>query len=87
MADIFTELRAGIREQLQHTGSARAVLADVAVSAPEWRSPARAAARELGRSVQTLNEGDVVSAHLRDWPANAKEEQILQARMRRAVQG
>jgi len=35
MADIVTELRAGIREQVQSTGSARAVLADVAVSAAE----------------------------------------------------
>lgn len=87
MANIFTELRAGIREQLQSTGSARAVLADVAVSASEWRSLARAAARELGRGAQTIDEGDAVSAHLRDWPANAEEEQILQARMRRAMQG
>lgn len=87
MTDMFTELRAGIREQLQSTGSARAVLADVAVSAAEWRSLARAAARELGRGVQTLNEGDAVSAHLRDWPANAEEEQTLHARMRRAMQG
>jgi hypothetical protein len=35
MADIFIALRAGIREQLQSTGSARAVLSDVAVSAAE----------------------------------------------------
>lgn len=87
MTDMFTELRVGIREQLQSTGSARAVLAEVAVPAAEWRSLARAAARELGRGVQTLDEGDAVSAHLRDWPANADEEQILQARMRHAIKG
>lgn len=87
MTDMFTEPRAGIREQLQSTGSARAVIADVAVSAAEWRSLARAAARELGRGVQTLNEGDAVSAHLRDWPANAEEARTLHARMRRAMQG
>lgn len=75
-----------IRESLESRGSASAVIADLPISVDEWRRLARAAARSLGRPVETIVVSDTeVAAALRDWPANPNEEAIHRAALRKAI--
>ena len=67
-----------IMKQLRTTGGAQADV-DTDDEADQWRKDARAAARRLGRPVQTIQAGHIVAASLRDWPANELEEQKSQA--------
>jgi hypothetical protein len=53
--------------------------------AGEWRRAARAAARQLGRPVETVQHRYLVFASLRDWPANDLERQIEDAEMDNAL--
>jgi hypothetical protein len=53
--------------------------------ADEWRKAARAAARRLGRPVETLQHRHIVVAALKDWPANELEQQVQDAALRNAV--
>lgn len=76
---------ASIRASLQETGQARCELVELRVEADEWRALARQAARELGRSVETLKTADQVVARLRDWPQNDEERSITLDRMRRTI--
>lgn len=73
-----------IQKDLRMTGSAQAHV-DTDDEADQWRSAARAAARRLGRPVQTFQERHVVIAALRDWPANELERGVTDAKMRAAV--
>jgi len=73
-----------IVRELRTRGSAQVKLEDDAEAA-EWRRDARAAARRLGRPVETLRYGSIVVAALKDWPANELERQVHNARMRSAL--
>ena len=53
--------------------------------ADEWRKAARAAARRLGRPVETLQHRHIVVAALKDWPANELEQQVQDAVLRNAL--
>lgn len=53
--------------------------------ADEWRKAARAAARSLGRPVETIQHRHIVAASLKDWPANALEEEIQRAELRNVM--
>ncbi len=59
---------------------------DLTVSVPEWRKQARAAARDLGRPVQTVAGPGVVWAQLRDWPRDESERARQDAAMRAAME-
>jgi len=62
------------------------VIAEIPVPVEEWRRLARAAARALGRPVQTVIVQNVeVAAVLRDWPATPDEQATHWAAMRRAI--
>lgn len=75
-----------IREAFQSRGSASAVIADLPVSVEEWRRLARAAARTLGRPVETIVVHNIeVAAALRDWPSTPDEEVRHRAALRRAI--
>lgn len=75
-----------IRKQLAERGSARARIETLPVTVTEWRRIARAAARELGRPVQTLIVAGVdVTAILRDWPADDAERARHDAALRAAI--
>ena len=80
-------LQRALRDLLAEYGSVDQRVEDSPVSPSVWRKLARAAARELGRPVQTLEFSGLLHASLRDWPANADEEAIHQAAMRRAMNG
>lgn len=80
MADPLVD---AISEQLRLRGSARSSPGE---PAGPWRSAARAAARSLGRPVETIEHGGIAHAALRDWPANELEEQIQRKALRRAVE-
>jgi hypothetical protein len=71
-----------IAAQLRRHGSARSNPGD---STLVWRPAARAAARSLGRPVETIEHNGVAHAALRDWPANELEREINQKALRRAV--
>lgn len=73
-----------IKKDLARKGGAQSNILDE-VSAEQWRRDARAAARALGRPVQTIRHDGVVAAVLRDWPSNELETEIHRAAMRRAV--
>lgn len=68
-------------------GSVRAEVAELPEGADSWRRTARAAGRQLGRPVQTLEANGMVHAALRDWPASPEEARRLQEQMRQAMQG
>jgi hypothetical protein len=85
-ADTST-LRAALKQLLSSTGSVEQRIEDSQFSPSVWRSVARAAARELGRPVQTLEMHGILHASLRDWPANTDEEAIHEAALRRAMNG
>jgi hypothetical protein len=53
--------------------------------ADEWRTAARAAARQLGRPVETIQHRHVVVASLKGWPANELERQISDAEIRKVM--
>lgn len=76
---------ATIRDSLNETGQARCVLAERRVDIDEWPSLARKAARELGRSVQTIETQDQVAAVLRDWPRTDEERAVTLRRMRKTM--
>ena len=74
---------AQMAEELASEGQIHAQgLRDVAA----WRRQARAAARSIGRPVQTLAEGDEAWAILRDWPRDAGEEEKQANRLQRAIE-
>lgn len=73
-----------IQKDLRTTGSSQARV-DTDDEADQWRRAARAAARRLGRPVQTLQQEHVVVAALRDWPANELERGVTDAKMRSAM--
>jgi hypothetical protein len=75
-----------LKGALAADGHVDAAIVDLTVSIELWRKTARAAARALGRPVQTLETERYVHALLRDWPANAEEEAKFQARMRAAME-
>ncbi|WP_157000648.1 hypothetical protein [Leucobacter komagatae] len=76
---------ATIRDSLKETGQARCDLVELRVDVDEWRALARKAARELGRSVQTIETQDQVAAVLRDWPRTDEERAVTLARMRKTM--
>jgi len=76
---------ASIRASLKDTGQARCELVELRVDADEWRALARQAARELGRTVETVRGDDQVAATLRDWPRNEEERTITLDRLRRTI--
>lgn len=73
-----------IMKQLRTRGGAQAEIADD-VAAAAWRKDARAAARRLGRPVQTIRFEQHVAASLRDWPANELEQQVQHVTLQRAL--
>lgn len=79
------ELRQGIRDSLAARGEAHVDLAGSRVTTDEWRKLARAAARELGRPVETVAHDQRAWAVLRDWPANDEERVVHEAAMRDAM--
>lgn len=64
-----------IRRDLKRQGYSQTRTHDDAV-AHQWRTSARAAARALGRPVETARAGAVVLAQLKDWPANELEQEL-----------
>ncbi len=56
-------------------------LRDVAL----WRGRARAAARSLGRPVQTLAQGNQAWAVLKDWPRDEHEQHVHSEKMHRIM--
>lgn len=80
----FMELTDEIEAQLRRRGHLQANV-ETDEQADAWRKAARAAARRLGRPVETLQHRHVVVAALRDWPANELEEQVQDAALRSAV--
>ena len=76
---------ATIRDSLKETGQARCDFVELRVDVDEWRALARKAARELGRSVQTIEADDQVAAVLRDWPRTDEERAVTVERMRRTM--
>lgn len=70
-----------IASQLRRNGSVQVTVA-TDEEADAWRKSARAAARRLGRPVETIQQRHVVVASLRDWPANELEQQVFDAKMR-----
>jgi hypothetical protein len=79
------ELREAIAAQLRSTGGATTKVSDIRVSLEEWRKLARAAARQLGRPVETLATETRAWASLTDWPSNPEERDVHEAAMRRAI--
>ena len=73
-----------IKRQLRLQGSAQNVV-ESDEQADEWRTAARAAARELGRPVETVQSEQVVAASLKDWPANELEAEVHRARLHKAI--
>lgn len=73
-----------IEDQLRRRGSVQAQVA-TDEEADQWRKAARAAARSLGRPVETLQHRHLVVAALKDWPANELEKHIQDAELRKAV--
>lgn len=69
-----------IKSQLRTRGHIQSTVA-TDQEADEWRKAARAAARQLGRPVETVQHRYIVVASLRDWPANELEQQIQEAEM------
>ena len=80
----MTHLIDQIKRQLRLQGSAQAAV-ESDDQADEWRSAARAAAREMGRPVETVQSEHVVAASLKDWPANELEEEVHRARLHNAI--
>ncbi|WDH77904.1 hypothetical protein PTQ19_10260 [Microbacterium esteraromaticum] len=73
-----------LTKELRLKGGAQRAIEDDAEAA-EWRKRARAAARALGRPVETARCGRVTVAALRDWPANELEAEVHQAKLRNAM--
>lgn len=75
--DVELDLVGALRGVLAESGHAGAVLDESTLSAATWRAAARAAARALGRPVQTAatSDGRRVSAALADWPSTPAEEE------------
>lgn len=78
-------LKAEICLALAERGYATAQVDGLGVTVDVWRKVARAAARELGRPVQTLEGRGAVHAVLRDWPSNSEEQDRHNRAMRAAV--
>jgi hypothetical protein len=76
------ELAEEIRRQFWRAGVARTSLTRRAFSAGQWRAVARLVGRDLGRPVQTVQNGHQVRARLKDWPANERETQVYEERVR-----
>ena len=76
---------AEVTEALRRNGSIQVDVADITMNPREWRRIARAAARSLGRQVQTFSARDQVVAVLKDWPATPEEERDQAQRLRAAV--
>lgn len=74
-----------LAKELRLNGGVQRMIDDD-VEAAEWRSNARAAARLLGRKVETARSGRVTIAALRDWPANELEQQVADARTRNVME-
>lgn len=79
-------LAIAIRDALEADGSVSQSLASLTVPVDEWRRSARAVARDLGRTVETVVSSDAVHAALRDWPANDSERLIHERALRDAVE-
>jgi hypothetical protein len=73
-----------IESILRRRGSIQARV-DTDDQADEWRKAARAAARRLGRPVETIQHRHIVIAALKDWPANELEQQVQDAAMQNAI--
>lgn len=73
-----------LARELRKSGGAQRSIEDDA-EATEWRKLAHAAARKLGRPVETVRAGRVVVAALRDWPANELERELDNVRMRNVM--
>lgn len=80
------EIRDSIRESLTAHGEAHVDVHDIRISLEEWRKLARAAARELGRPVETVAAERKAWAVLRDWPSNPEERRIQDAAMKRVAE-
>lgn len=74
-----------VTDALRRSGSIQVSLAELTVSPDEWRRIARAAARFLGRPVQTLLARDQLVAVLTDWPATPVERRDHDRRLRAAI--
>lgn len=89
VSEVEGTLRAMMVLQLRHGGGVGANLEELrlwGLEPAQWRSIARAAAREIGRPVQTIEHAVGVWAQLRDWPANELESEIHQRSMRRLIE-
>ncbi|MFF2486266.1 hypothetical protein ACFVSU_07705 [Microbacterium sp. NPDC058062] len=64
-----------IRRDLKRQGYSQTRTHDDAL-AHRWRASARAAARALGRPIETTRAGAIVLAQLKDWPANELEQEL-----------
>lgn len=78
-------LQLAIRGMLAAAGSARGDVTELGVTVEAWRKAARAAGRELGRPVQTVANGTVVHAVLKDWPRDEAERRIHDEALRAAL--
>lgn len=79
------ELRNAIAEQLRSSGGAMTSASDIRVSLEEWRKLARAAAKQIGRPVETVATETRAWASLSDWPSNSDEQAVHDAAMRAAI--
>ena len=76
-----------LRALLLTNGGLAVPVGDLDVPADVWRLNARRAGRELGRPVRTgqAQDGQLVWAELRDWPATPDERLRHDAALRAAV--
>jgi hypothetical protein len=75
-------LVAEIAAELRRHGSVRSNQGEPTA---DWRAAARAAARELGRPIETVEHQGIAHAVLRDWPANELEREVQRKALHRAV--
>lgn len=80
--DTAATIRAGLLEN----GTAVARLAELTISAADWRRIARQVARELHRPIRTAVFDEQVYATLTDYPRDEDEARRQQVRLRRVLE-
>lgn len=78
-------LREEIVAELLDKGSATTHVSEIGVPLAAWRKIARAAARQIGRPVETVANEDRAWVALRDWPATPQEEDKQRAAVAAAI--
>jgi len=78
-------MRDRIAADLLNAGSVMVHVGDLSITASEWRAIARAAARKIGRPIETVANETRAWAVLRDWPADDRERAKLDAAITNAV--